>query len=88
MYIFVSPAAPQSVLLLRLHHGRMPDSFYGKLNNCDTLKELFPNNVLLNRGALLSLFVLSLIRMSVQLFLLHVGSFMEHIETFNLWSAL
>ena len=29
----VSPAAPQSVLLLRLHHGRMPDSLYGNLSS-------------------------------------------------------
>lgn len=28
----LSPAAPQSVLLLRLHHGRMPDSLYGNLS--------------------------------------------------------
>lgn len=27
------PAAPQSVLLLRLHHGRMPDSLYGNLRS-------------------------------------------------------
>lgn len=31
--LFFSHAAPQSVLLLRLHHGRMPDSLYGKLSS-------------------------------------------------------
>lgn len=32
--IFFFPlAAPQSVLLLRLHHGRMPDSLYGNLSD-------------------------------------------------------
>lgn len=32
-FFFLFLAAPQSVLLLRLHHGRMPDSLYGNLSD-------------------------------------------------------